>query len=126
MAWTYSQSSGVLIGPDGHAFSGLYSGHGPGLNNPAEQATKDIGPIPVGTWSIGNPVHDDDTGPLSLPLTPIGTTNALGRDGFRVHGDSKAAPGQHLASKGCIVASELVRRILRDSPDRTLIVVAHL
>lgn len=124
--WIYSQTSGVLVGPHGSAYSGLYSGHGPGLNNPAEQSDANIGPIPAGTWTIGPPAKDDDTGPLSLLLAPDPATQTFGRTGFRIHGDSLKAPGERQASHGCIVAAVNVRVALRDSPDRTLLVVPHL
>ncbi len=64
----YSQSNGILYAvPDevaAAAVSGAmqigaaYSGHGLGLNNPAMQNVPDVGPLPQGTYVIGDP-HDN-------------------------------------------------------------------
>jgi len=84
-----------------------YSGHGPGLNNPALQEQKYYpgvpgsygGPIPVGTYGIGPPTTTK--GPLTFPLTPLPGTNTFGRDGMLIHGDN--SDRDHSASEGCIV-----------------------
>ena len=86
--WVYSQSSGSLTHVDGNGvptpnMGGTgYSGHGDGLNNPASQNVngspgapneQNAGPIPQGTYHIGNPHPSPVTGPYSLNLDPTGT-----------------------------------------------------
>lgn len=58
---TYWQSTGqiVCINEDAadnvyYSSSGGYSGKGPGKNNPSMQDVKDIGPIPQGSWMVGD------------------------------------------------------------------------
>jgi hypothetical protein len=123
MAWKYEQQTGRLTNPSGN-FVGLgYSGRGEGLNNPAMQQVKDVGPIPRGKWSIGRFVDDlGGKGMIVAHLTPAPETETYGRAGFMVHGDNKAA--NHTASEGCIVLWRLLREMMMASNDRVLIVVA--
>lgn len=120
--WTYEVISGKLLHPDGVTVSsGLYSGHGEGLNNPALEDVHDVGPIPCGIWQIG-PWHDhyEDKGPVVGELHPVGF-DPHGRSGFLCHGDNSAM--NHTASHGCIIAPRPVREAIRDSGVTKLIVV---
>lgn len=120
MTWLYHQKTGELLHDGVHVGAG-YSGHGPGLNNPALEADPGIGPIPAGRWKIG-PAHDSPhTGPLTMNLDPVGH-DALGRTLFRMHGDSNT--GNESASRGCPVMGRLIRQAVADSPDRDLEVIA--
>lgn len=121
MPFTWKQSAGELFGPDGRLWAGGYSGHDDGVNNPDKQEIHDIGPIPQGTYSIGSPYDSPHTGPFTLPLTPSADTNTFGRSEFRIHGDSKTAPGT--ASHGCIILSRPVRECINREKDRVLNVV---
>ena len=107
--WTYSQSSGVLADPTGKPCAAGYSGHGPGLNNPAMQDIHNIGPVPQGLYSLGAPLDHPTCGPFAIPLIPHDGNEMFGRSGFYVHGDDVRYPGQEVASDGCIVL---------DRPDR--------
>ncbi|MDX7993443.1 tlde1 domain-containing protein, partial [Xenorhabdus littoralis] len=51
---------------------------------------------------------------------PSQSNNMYGRDLFRIHGDSRARPGE--ASEGCIIVGKEARREIIDSMDRELIV----
>lgn len=124
--WTYVQNSGTLIDPEGRAQGGLYSGHGPGVNNPAMQDIADVGPIPTGVWRMGEAGDNNKTGPLSIPLEAEAETQSFGRSGFLIHGDEIEHPGERLASHGCIIAPRSVREALAASPDRRLEVIADL
>jgi hypothetical protein len=105
----YEQSTGRWE-HDGQLVAVCYSGTddgdgvrepGEGLNDPAAQELRGIGPIPVGRYLIGLPFTHPTAGPLVMRLTPFAGTNTFGRDGFLIHGDSKSAPGT--ASHGCVV-----------------------
>jgi hypothetical protein len=118
--WMYNQTDGTLL-HDGEQVGEGYSGFGDGKNNPEMQNVHDVGPIPSGTYEIGNP-HDTDThGPHVMALTPADGTDTFGRDGFLIHGDSVKNPGT--ASHGCIIMPRAVRDRISQSGDTTLQVV---
>lgn len=118
MPWTYCQSSGQLRQNNELVATG-YSGCGDGRNNPAEQAVPNVGPIPQGRYSIGVEFNAPVQGPCTMRLTPEGH-DALGRDGFLIHGDNAT----HDASTGCIVLPPEAREQIAASADRELEVVA--
>jgi hypothetical protein len=121
MSWQYSQSTGELINPAGSRVGIGYSGHGIGLNNPAQQETACIGPIPRGEWQIGS-FFDDPGGKgfLVTRLAPKSGTETFGRGGFMIHGDN--AQGDRSASEGCIILPRILRTMVMSSNDRTLTV----
>lgn len=123
--WTYVQSSGHLIAPNGELLAVGYSGHGEGLNNPAMQNVKNVGPIPVGYYSMGHPFDAPDTGEYSIPLIPHDGNEMFGRDGFRMHGDKIGHVGEFLASDGCIIQSLGTRVGCWESGDHVVHVVAE-
>src|SRR5580704_12616029 len=114
MAWIYSQSSGQLR-RDGELFGTGYSGAGRGRNNPAEQAVRNVGPIPQGRYSIGPEFDAPVQGACTMRLAPQGH-DALGRDGFLIHGDNAA----HDASTGCVILPFECRQEIAASADREL------
>jgi hypothetical protein len=118
MSWIYRQSTGQLT-REGEVIATGYSGCGVGRNNPAQQAVRDVGPIPQGLYSIGPQFDAPVQGPCSMRLSPIGH-NALGRDGFMIHGDNAT----HDASTGCIILPEEARQQIASSSDRGLEVIA--
>jgi len=117
MPWTYSQSTGQLSRNGTNVATG-YSGTGPGRNNPSAQANHNVGPIPRGIYTIGPPYNTDTHGPHVMALSPVGH-NALGRDGFLIHGDNT----RHDASNGCIILPPNIRNQISNSGDNTLEVV---
>ncbi len=118
MAWIYSQSSGQLT-RDGELIASGYSGAGSGRNNPAEQAVRNVGPIPQGRYLIGPEFDAPVQGPCTMRLSPEGH-DALGRSGFLIHGDNAA----HDASTGCVILPLAGRQRIAASADRELEVVA--
>ena len=104
---------------NGEAIATGYSGSGVGRNNPAEQAVPNVGPIPQGRYSIGPEFDAPVQGPCTMRLTPEGH-DALGRDGFLIHGDNAA----HDASQGCIVLPIEARQAIAANSDRDLQVIA--
>jgi hypothetical protein len=90
------------------------------------QATKEVGPIPQGKWTIVGPPQNINPGPgiYCLRLTPVVGTNTFGRADFFMHGDSASHPG--CASHGCIIMPHDTRVTVWDSGDHALEVVAAL
>lgn len=111
--------NGVVVGlPVGAG----YSGHGPGRNVPAEQMVPNVGPIPVGVYSIGPVFDHPQKGPRVMRLTPVSDTVTFGRSGFMIHGDN--AKGD--ASEGCIILPRAVREaisVVVNAGDKTLKVI---
>lgn len=123
-AWTYSQKTGDLE-QDGTRIATGYSGAGEGKNNPDLQNIRNVGPIPVGDWTItGPPADTEDHGPYVLRLAPAAGTETFGRSGFLMHGDSREHPG--CASEGCVILPRPVREQVWKSNDRDLKVVAGI
>ena len=106
--WTYVQNSGAMLDPDGKILAVGYSGKGSYKNNPAMEAVKSLGPIPVGIYDMELPPVDTDThGPCVIWLTPDPSNDMMGRSGFGVHGDSFTHMGE--ASEGCIIMPKFAR-----------------
>ena len=125
--WTYVQKTGELLRDGLHVALG-YSGFDDpetgqkGKNNPELQNVEEVGPIPVGKFTIGTP-HDTLThGPFVLPLTPDPGNEMFGRSAFLMHGDSVVEPGT--ASRGCIIMARAVRKQVADSGDKLLQVIS--
>jgi hypothetical protein len=124
MPWEYSQSTGELYqiqnGQRVRVGTG-YSGINAGLNNPAMENTPNTGPIPRGTWRIGNPRRSPNTGPHVLDLSPIGH-NAHNRTNFQIHGDNRT-PQPNDASNGCVILPRNIRERISNSGDTILTVI---
>lgn len=122
MAWVYQQATGMLFLNTVFVGNG-YSGHGSGLNNPSAQSQQNIGPLPVGTYTIGAPhIPIDHLGPLALPLYPVASNQMFGRFGFFIHGDNQY--DNKSASDGCIIMSPSIRAQVSSSGDTVLNVVS--
>lgn len=121
--WTYQQSSGNLVAPDGSLAGTGYSGRGASLNVPEDEGLRDLGPLPAGWWTIGEFFDDPGgKGPIVAHLTPHLGTLTFGRSCFMIHGDN--AEANHTASEGCIVLARPLREAIRDSGDSILLVIA--
>ncbi|MNH36588.1 hypothetical protein D3C79_973950 [compost metagenome] len=55
-----------------------------------------------------------------MRLFPYDGNDMCGRDGFMIHGESSAHPGE--ASDGCIILNLSSRKIIAASSDKTLVV----
>ncbi len=118
MTWRYSQSTGILYHNRTRIAKG-YSGKGNSKNSGADEALKNQGPIPIGSYSIGIPYNSNKVGPYAIPLTPVGHS-AHGRTAFLIHGDNSTKT----ASEGCIIISpQSIRRKVINSRDLKLDVV---
>jgi hypothetical protein len=120
VSWTYKITSGALLNQNNIQVGLGYSGHGMGLNNPAMTNAPDVGPLPVGTYTIGRPMEDDHVGIFALPLTPDPSNQMFGRSAFFIHGDNPAL--NHTASDGCIILARAIRNDIANTADDTLIV----
>jgi hypothetical protein len=106
-------------------YTGAYSGHGPGVNNPNMQNVSGIGPLPRGDYTIG-PIQNNVTGSgtmlrNSMRLTPDPSNQMFGRGGFLIHGDNSLH--NKSASEGCIILNPNARQKIGDSNDKCLEVV---
>ena len=118
MTWRYDQSSGSLD-HDGTPVGTGYSGMGVYRNDPTAEDRPNEGPIPRGTYTIGEP-HDTQThGPFVMRLTPDPSDDMHGRAGFLIHGDNQT----HTASQGCIILARPIREQVWQSGDTELEVV---
>jgi Protein of unknown function (DUF2778) len=127
---TYRQKTGEVL-RDGQLLAKGYAGWddgdgipepGEGKNDPAMQAVRNVGPLPVGHYRITPPFTHPTAGPFTMRLVPLHGTETFGRDGFLIHGDSRSQPGA--ASHGCIILSRADRELVWATGERTLEVVA--
>jgi len=124
MPWTFIQSTGQLY--HNGALVGLgYSGAGhslvTGRNNPAMESVGDHGPIPAGTWTIGNSnSHGGRFKPPVMSLEPLDHA-AHGRRGFLIHGDNKKGDASH----GCVIVNHSIRLLILHSGDTVLHVQSY-
>lgn len=118
--FTYSQADGWLY-RDNRSVGKGYSGRGEGLNNPALQMVKCVGPLPQGLYTIEPPEDSKTHGPFAMALIPDKTNQMFERSGFMIHGDN--AHLNESASEGCMIFSRVVRNFVWDSGDRVLKVV---
>lgn len=115
--WRYEQSTGRLW----HLVATGYSGKEEAKNQPGLDAVKNRGPIPAGKWQMVSVFDHASKGPICIRLEPYRDTDAHGRSGFLIHGDSVKEPGT--ASEGCIILPREVRKAIWASADRELEVV---
>jgi Protein of unknown function (DUF2778) len=118
--WLYEQNSGKLTDPTGTFSWVCYSGCGAGLNNPAMEHAKNVGPIPRGIYKLGEFLSDAEKGPFVSRLFLL-TGDDFGRSGFMIHGDNRGL--DHTASEGCIIAPHELRVKMSQSDDRKLEVI---
>lgn len=109
MIYTYQQANGLIWGPLGQLIGKGYSGAPEGKNDYNKQGIKNVGPIPIGLWTIDGYYDSQSLGPDVIVLNPF-RHDACGRTWFRIHGDSKSSPGS--ASKGCIVLPRETRQMI--------------
>ncbi len=130
--WTYKQT-GHLITPDGVPASHTwYSGHAEHANKPEDEGLKGLGPLPRGTYALGNIVTNSSMGPFAIHLIPDAATRAhiteLGRDpdSFFAHAGNRQR--DHSASAGCLVCMDGVAPVqnLAYGTDRVIRCVSGL
>jgi hypothetical protein len=77
-----------------------YAGQGMGLNDPAHENLKNVGPLPAGGYTL-HKVNYPHLGPIVFRLEPDATNHMFGRGGFYIHWDNSNR--DFSASEGCIV-----------------------
>lgn len=123
------RSGEILLNGDlfAHGHAGWDDGDGiaepgEGYNDPSMQKVRNIGPLPVGFYSISLPFTHPTIGRLVMRLEPLPGTDTFGRSGFLWHG------GGLSSSQGCLVSSlqsrELAARHVLDG-ERILEVIAE-
>jgi hypothetical protein len=120
-------STGEYFGSDGGLIGTGYAGAAPHINDPSACGLQDVGPLPMGLYSIGAPIDDPNTGPFSLPLTPDPSNDMMGRSAFLNHGGLAPSPaypdervdspsvtpgGTRRASHGCPIAARAIREVI--------------
>lgn len=126
MAWLYEIASGRWS-RGGILLAKGYSGNGSGLNNSAMMDVGNVGPIPVGFYTIGPVImRHPKLGLYVMELIPDPANEMYKRFGFFNHGDN-----EHLnftASDGCIVTPEFARHAVGYdlANDNTLQVISAL
>ncbi len=123
--WVYCQQTGELFDERGVLIATGYAGgncgaNPAGINNPLMQSQRCIGPIPIGTYTVGIPLPNGKLGPFALPLIPDGTNEMFGRSAFFMHGDTSAL--NQSASEGCIIMPRAVREKFHASNERLRVV----
>ena len=126
--WTFEITTGKFYDPTGAYVSTGYAGgncgkNPEGIDNPADEGLKDIGPLPEGLYTLGTPVAHSQLGAFAIPLIPDPSNDMKGRGGFYLHGDT-TPPGN--ASEGCIVQPLTTRNAVWQSADHQIQVVATL
>lgn len=119
MMWVYTANDGTLSRGE-ERISGGYAGFGPYMNNSAFEFVKDSGPLPRGRYKIGKPFFHPHTKGYMMRLIPDSSNTMCDREGFLIHGDSIAHPGE--ASHGCIIFPLNVRKHIWESNDHLLTV----
>lgn len=128
--WTYKQSTGEFLKPDGTRLAFGFAGNGVGLNNPTMQAQHNLGPLPQGLYTMtAFEENDSHTGMCTIILVADPTNTMFGRDLFRIHGSvnlTSAGLSAFLkSSDGCIILGDcILRRGVWASKDKILKVVA--
>lgn len=120
----FSIKQGILMDASGATLAtGIFSGHGEGLNNSAMEHVVGIGPIPRGIHIIGRleALHGK-LGPNVMSLTPAPGTNDFGRSAFYMHGDYQNDVMRD-ASDGCIIAPLAIRLKVDGFADRRVNVI---
>lgn len=124
----YVQKSGCLYDALGRlmgvGYSGGHCGCSPeGVNNPDMQDIPNVGPIPVGLYTMQTPIQHSVLGEFAIPLEPDPGNAMHNRSGFFAHGDLISGP-PNSASDGCIVISREIREKMWTSYDRVVKVIS--
>ena len=126
--WTYKSKTGEMLRPDGTSLGFGFAGNGNGLNNPDQQYTKQVGPLPQGKYKMTQWIEKDlHLGMCVIVLEPEPDTDMKGRSLFRIHGSrnllSRGLASFLDSSDGCICIGDcLTRKTIWASPDHELFV----
>ena len=122
--WTFSSTTGWLCDAIGkqiaRGYAGGNCGRNPeGKNNPDMENIPQVGPLPRGIYTLGEPVEHSKLGPFAIPLIPDPENEMFGRSGFFCHGDTTPSGN---ASEGCIILPRTAREALKNSGDQIQVI----
>ena len=122
--WTFSSTTGWLCDATGKKIAQGYAGGDEGRwpdgrNNPAMESVPQVGPLPRGIYTLGEPVEGSRLGPYAIPLAPDPANEMFGRSGFFCHGDTVPSGN---ASEGCIILPRFARDVLKRSSDQIQVI----
>lgn len=120
MTWEYDVKTATFSRNGSAVLQASYAGAVGYKNDTSKECVLNNGPLPRGSYQIGEPHQAIHTGAYTLNLDPSSNNNMCGRSLFRIHG----ANGKHplASSNGCIIAPLSVRKAIWMSGDRELIV----
>lgn len=111
MSWKYSQTTGQVHTPTGELLGYGFAGRDKGLNNPAEQMTHNVGPLPQGKYKmVGWFDVKQPMGEGVIQLLPDPGNSMFGRSGFFIHGWALMDPLH--SSDGCILLGSTATRLM--------------
>ncbi|WP_313084043.1 tlde1 domain-containing protein [Atlantibacter sp.] len=120
MPWVYKVSAHTFYLDGVYQFDAKYSGRPGYKDDSANECIVSKGPIPRGTYTIGEAFYHHKTKAYTMRLTPFIENQMCGRDGFMIHGNSAAHPWD--ASDGCIILDYQSRKTINSSTDKILVV----
>lgn len=126
--WTYKSRTGEMLRPDGTRLGYGFSGNGSGLNNPAMQYEKNVGPLPRGIYKMTDWIQSHPKlGMCCIRLDPHQDTDMKGRSAFLIHGSTNlftSGLDRFLhSSDGCIIIGDCIsRRSIWNSADHELFI----
>jgi hypothetical protein len=91
-----------------------------GVNNPAMQCVKLVGPLPRGFYTFAVPIIQSHLGPFAIPLIPDASNAMCNRGDFFCHGDTTPSGN---ASQGCVIMSRATRNAMWVHQDHRIQVV---
>lgn len=106
----FQQATGKLFDETDALVGVGWAGHLDGKNNPTMQNVEDVGPLPVGIYTISDPINSAKLGPLAFSLVPEADNQMFGRAGFFIHGASISCA--EMSSDGCIIMPRPTREML--------------
>ena len=120
----FSQKTGRLTQDDGTYIALGWAGNGIGKLNPDAESMVAIGPLPRGTYQVGEwEDQHPHLGPMVAALTQI-SGDTFGRSAFYIHGPAVDPVLYGQESKGCIVVPHFGRLAIKDLAPDTVTVMA--
>lgn len=128
--YTFKISTGEFSDANGNVLTNqAWAGNSDGRNNPDMTNVKNVGPLPVGKYTIGaaydhTPAngYSKNLGPVVMNLNPDPSNEMFDRGDFRIHGASISNPA--MSSDGCIILPRTIRELIASGLDKDLEVVA--
>jgi hypothetical protein len=135
-SWTYADGTPVVdvhniavVGWAGNDCNPTWNPTGiKGKNNPDMDGVANIGPLPLGDYTI-RWLSDEEAkahahlGPMLAELIPDAQNDMKGRSGFFIHGAARDPHRHGQESRGCTVLERIPRQAVKDSGETSVRVV---